>query len=395
MKTALFLCFNETNKMNTAAVNLQGTQNVSNLSNVKILNEGSSVLVRVIADKGGNRYEGSVAGVRVNLTSTNPLKPGDKFVATVSSRNGVIQLVPDGEKLNTLADIKGTQIISLVSMETGELLQAVDNPALSAYLKMMGLPDNNLSLHIFQQMKQLGLKFNPALLKRMYNISLKYKGKEKRAAELLMELLQKNIDLDEDALEALLLQYDGLNYQDQNQNTYPSDADILGMNFQSMVSDFINAVFNEDWQSEEKQRKTGILAVFNHTGWNVSGNRRDNCSWCVIPFNLVWGGNVKGNGRICICLDSGLNCKKVSLHCEYDKENYDFLIEIDGKKCRKVKVYSSLLENENSAGEKLSQQLKMGLMKSGISLSVEIVNKAQIEGFSCGQEEIHILGGSV
>ena len=63
----------------------------------KVLTEGSSVPVRVTRALGGGRFEGFVAGVKVNFSSERALKPGDVFTATVSGNGSKIFLTPQKE----------------------------------------------------------------------------------------------------------------------------------------------------------------------------------------------------------------------------------------------------------------------------------------------------------
>ena len=126
--------------------------------NRQVLKEGSSVLVRVIADRGNGKYEGSVAGVRVQLTSAKPLRAGN--------------------------EISESQLLSL--------------------LESLGLPADNLSSTILQSFKQMGLKMDTALANKIRSLALRFGGKEKSAAEILSLLAQKGIEADEAEIKELL-----------------------------------------------------------------------------------------------------------------------------------------------------------------------------------------------
>ena len=156
----------------------------------KGLQNGSQVLVRIIADKGGGKYEGSVAGARVTITSKQPLAAGTSFTASISSKNGQIFLTPNTIETN-------------IAQQTFEL-SVIQNEQLASLLQNLGLNADDLSYHLMQQLKQLGMKMDSTLLSKIYNISVKFKGKEKRAAELISILAKKGIDFSEDELLSLL-----------------------------------------------------------------------------------------------------------------------------------------------------------------------------------------------
>ena len=148
--------------------------------NRQVLKEGSSVLVRVIADRGGGKYQGSVAGVRVQLNSAKTLQPGQSFVATVGVKNGTIVIVP-----------KDTSLTAAGNGEIALSFNEVSDAQLFSLLESLGLPADSLSSSILKTFKQMGLKMDSALANKIRNLALRFSGKEKSAAEILSLLSQR------------------------------------------------------------------------------------------------------------------------------------------------------------------------------------------------------------
>ena len=144
----------------------------------KTLRDGSQVLVRIISEKGGGKYEGSVAGARVTLSSQTKLKAGSSFPATITTKNGQILLSPVSTNLTS-------------NMASDVNLSVLQDSQLMSFLQNLGLPADNLSFHLLQQMKQLEMKFEPELLNKFHNLALRLNGKEKRAVELMIILAKK------------------------------------------------------------------------------------------------------------------------------------------------------------------------------------------------------------
>ena len=123
----------------SGAVSIQSARLSQIGVNRQVLKEGSSVLVRVIADRGGGKYEGSVAGVRVQLTSSKPLQAGDSFAATISVKKGLIVVTP--KDISGMAGLQGAGEIALQFNE-------VSQSQLFSLLESLGLPADNLSSFI-------------------------------------------------------------------------------------------------------------------------------------------------------------------------------------------------------------------------------------------------------
>lgn len=242
---------------------------------VKTLMEGSSTLVRVLSEKGKGHYEGLVGGVKIQFTSKNPLKVGSSFVATVTSENGKILLVP--KKENSL-------------LSNGKII-ASENKAIISLLNQLGLPQNSISEHLIKQFKQLKIKFDRDSLSKIYNLALKSKTKKEKAVELLSLLKQKNIELNEDN-----------------------------------INEFIHIWENELYGDSDENIK--LINVFN-------GKKG---SWFVYPFEIVnkSENSILGNGNIKLFFSSQENLQKVNVMCLYQQKKYYVNLELLNEKIIKV-----------------------------------------------------------
>lgn len=307
--------------------------------NQQILNEGSSVLVRVIADKGNGRYEGSVAGIRVNLNSGKPLVVGSSFVASISTKDGVVYITP-----------KNTEIAIGKEIE----INIAQNSQIAGFLESLGISSDSLYINLFQQMKQLEMKLDTQLMYRLHNLSLRFKGKEKRASELLTALVKKNMSLNEKDLLQLL---DYLSFYENESDENPAN--------------------NTEGQN--------LLNTFNKT----------EKGWFIVPFELVnlKDENILGKGCIKLLFDSVNNLKLLNLCCEYSKNKYLFSLSFENKKCTKVRFNIFNLELEKV--DKEIEKLKERFLKSGIAPKIEWAEIFEIEGSACESEEIYAVGGEV
>ena len=118
------------------AVSIQSARLSQMGVNRQVLKEGSSVLVRVIADRGGGKYEGSVAGVRVQLNSAKALTPGQSFTATIAVKNGSIVITP---KDNALAAMAANEIALSFNEVTETQLFALVPDTNESFVRLVGM----------------------------------------------------------------------------------------------------------------------------------------------------------------------------------------------------------------------------------------------------------------
>ena len=318
--------------------------------NRQVLKEGSSVLVRVIADRGGGKYEGSVAGVRVQLNSAKPLQPGQSFTATIGVKNGTIVITP-----------KDTGPAAAANGEIALSFNEVSDSQLFSLLESLGLPADNLSSSILKSFKQMGLKMDSALANKIRNLALRFSGKEKSAAEILSILSQKGLEADEEEIKQLLILLEG----DAGEGSDPGKSQ----------------------KPEEK-----LLNKINSTEG----------AWFLLPFELIQLAEetesekqVLGNGCIRLLFDSSASLKLLNLDCNYNHQKYIFSLTYEGKKI------SNTYFNVSSASGSLSPEneiaaLKKHFMAAGINPGkISWAEKEDLEGNASGLESFLSFGGQI
>ena len=300
------------------------------------LREGSQVFVRIIADKGGGRYEGSVAGARVSITSKQPLAPGTTFTASISAKNGQILLTPNLEQSN-------------IAQQTFEL-SVIQNEQLVSLLQNLGLNADDLSYHLMQQLKQLGMKMDSTLLSKIYNLSVKFKGKEKRAAELIAILAKKGIDFSEEELLALLQELDGEEENPAEDNQNNDEYKLLNK---------INSIKN---------------------------------TWQMLPYEIVSNLGALAKGLLSFYVDETTQLKLLNVDCTWLSNNHKYLFSLEYERglCRNIKMSGNGIDIS-----KLADILDNRLISSGKQITIEIVEPELIEGTACGTEEFFVFGGEV
>ena len=316
--------------------------NTSQISRTSIsghqLKDGSQVLVRIISDRGGEKYEGSVAGARITINSRTALTPGTSFKATITTQNGQVLLYP----LNESGEIAQNVVFTMEAAQTEQL---------AAMLQSLGLNADDLSYHLMQQLKQLGMKMDSALLSKIYNLSVKFKGKEKRAAELISILAKKGIDFSEDELLALLQELDG--------EVDNSEGNSKSQNPQYKLLNKINSIKN---------------------------------TWQMLPYEIVSNLAPLAKGNLGFFVDDSGQLSLLNLSCSWlsNNHNYLFSLEYDKGLCQNIKM-----SGEGINLSKLADILDKRLLSNGKNINIEIVEPCLIEGTACGQEEFYVFGGEV
>ena len=322
--------------------------------NRQVLKEGSSVLVRVIADRGGGKYQGSVAGVRVQLNSAKTLQPGQSFVATVGVKNGTIVIVP-----------KNTSLTAAGNGEIALSFNEVSDAQLFSLLESLGLPADSLSSSILKTFKQMGLKMDSALANKIRNLALRFSGKEKSAAEILSLLSQKGLEADEEEIKQLLTLLEG-----------------EGPDLESG-----KPAADKSQKPEEK-----LLNKINSTEG----------AWYLLPFELVQlteqavsDKQILGKGCIRLLFDSSTALKQLNLDCNYNNQKYLFSLSYEGKKI------TNTYFNVSSASGSLSPEseitsLKKHFMAAGINPGkISWAEKEDLEGNASGLESFVTFGGQI
>lgn len=322
--------------------------------NRQVLKEGSSVLVRVIADRGGGKYQGSVAGVRVQLNSAKTLQPGQSFVATVGVKNGTIVIVP-----------KDTSLTAAGNGEIALSFNEVSDAQLFSLLESLGLPADCLSSSILKTFKQMGLKMDSALANKIRNLALRFSGKEKSAAEILSLLSQKGLEADEEEIKQLLTLLEG-----------------EGPDLESG-----KPAADKSQKPEEK-----LLNKINSTEG----------AWYLLPFELVQlteqavsDKQILGKGCIRLLFDSSTALKLLNLDCNYNNQKYLFSLSYEGKKI--TNTYFNVSSASGSfSPESAINSLKKHFMAAGINPGkISWAEKEDLEGNASGLESFVTFGGQI
>ena len=331
--------------------------------NRQVLKEGSSVLVRVIADRGSGKYEGSVAGVRVQLISSKPLRAGDAFTATISVKNGSIVVTP-----KDVSGMTGFQGSGEIALQFNEVSQT----QLFSLLEALGLPADNLSSSILQSFKQMGLKMDSALANKIRSLALRFAGKEKSAAEILSLLSQKGLEADENEIKELLALLEG--------DERSGDESGTGQNKN---------------KAEGKKSKEKLINRINLTEG----------SWYLLPFELIQldfegglnGSHCLGSGCIRLLFDSLKQLKLLNLDCRYNNQKYLFSLSYEGRKI--TNTYFNVCDLENP--EKINPEEQLGRLKKHF-MAADLnpgklfwSEKEVLEGNASGLESFVAFGGDI
>lgn len=312
----------------------------------QVLKEGAFVLVRVIGEKGNGKYEGSVAGVRVQLSSSKILKAGETFVATVGVRDGKIVVTPK---------LEGRGVTSEMTLT----FSRADETSLAAFLENIGLPSDSLSLSILQQLKQMGLKIDAQFMSRIYNLSLRFKGKEKSASEILMILAEKGLKASDDEILELLEMLSG-------------------------EKDF------SDYSKEEPENQKKNENLINRI------NQKEG-KWYLLPFEMVYsGGRLLGKGVIRLLFENEKHLSLMNIDAKYNSKNYLFSLLFEGKVCKEIRFNIFDSNGDFFDFENAAESLRTRFLKAGLELpKINYCAACDIEGSASGSEEFYSFGGQV
>ena len=319
--------------------------NISQQSNVKTIQNGSQVLVRVSADKGNGQYEGFVAGTKISFSSKTPLQPGSSFPAIVNFKDGIIQLIIKSQVNTNISEIK---------------YSTNQNEALLQLLKNLGLPQDFISATLLQQMHQLGMKYDNSLFSLLRGLALKIKGKEKLAAEVLMTFYQKGIPLSSEELLSIIMELNG---------------------------DF------DDTQEDKADNSFKKLNEFN----GKKGR------WYFIPYEIINlkqtefdNQNIQNStvGAGCIKLffnEENEKLLSMGISCSINDKNYYFLVPFDNDFCKLL--YMNVDAASDKEKEKMINLLEEKLQAKNIK--VIWTEKENIEGTASSFEKIYSFEGKV
>lgn len=345
--------------MKSSAVSFQQLLNLQNQQ--KVLRDGGSVLVRVLADKGNGKYEVSLAGTRLNISAKNPLKPGQSFVANINTVGKQIHLTP--------------QVQELAAKNQNIILEIADSKVFS-FLASVGLPPDNISYNIMQQFKQLNMKLNVPLMNRIHQLASRYPGKEKIAAQIMINLINKGLDAEDSEIEKLLSLMDEENYKSEK-NILDISSAIDMTFFKEMVEEYFKNLF------EDENKKIDILTINNHFP-----------GWIYLPFQITkMNSEITGEGCIKLLIEKSKSLKKVLVYCNYEGKDFNYNLDFAGADIKSLKFNISPFADEKIKEE--CQKIKKKFEAVGKYINVEWCEKDEVEGTASGMEKIVTFGGEV
>ncbi|MGP1458256.1 MAG: hypothetical protein ACTTKL_02970 [Treponema sp.] len=306
---------------------------------------GGSVFVRVIKNLGGGAYLVSLAGKKFNVKSETPLAENSTLRASVKFDGGKILLVRQAE---TAAEVFSAQKIMLDAGADGVL-----SGAAAAYLKKLGLPPDSLPFSLLSHMQELGLRFDRALLRRIYALSKKFKGREKRAAEIALALEQKGLPADDNSILALMADdggrarggmpeqpYENSPNDEQKENP-EDDRKCAGFERAALnaFKDFFTGLLRES--ADAKNVKYGFTALFNH---RPADKRKSDFTqtWIRLPFSFSYTqGGMDGSGTGCVNIlvkTDSKSLEKASVTFSVGERRYAAAFSIDARSVGKIKL---------------------------------------------------------
>lgn len=307
-----------------------------------VICEGSSVFVRVIEKISDGKFSVVFNGARFTVDSDLPLKSGEKFQAQVKILNGKVNLVP-------LPDKKA-------SFQSNSYDKSISN-----LLSSLNLPCDNISCAILNQMKNLSLKIDLNLFKKIRSVVEKksFKDKEK-AASILTVFASKSLPVSENELLQIL---DFFEQEEKSSSSKRKDENLAQEKSSvskiiSDFSDFFTSLFVCDEKKVFSKNDLSLLSLFNHSGFSLkkssfSGN------WIHIPFEFQFysvkkSENRFGRGFVNLLLKDSSVSNCVLEFC-FPEKSYKFFLKFEKGKCSSV-----LLDNleETFSPEELKAFLK-------------------------------------
>lgn len=337
-----------------------------NLTAQRILQEGSQVLVRITSDKGNGKYEGSLAGAKILLNAKgiggveSKLSVGGSFVATVSLKNGQVQIIPKNLPIQLGAENQFT-------------MELANQQAIFSFLESIGLPAEELSYHLLQQFKQLSMKLDSSLLQRIRNVAIKFKGKEKSTAELLSLLAQKGINGSEDELLELLEELDG-----------DFEKEAGGEQKKHSEKDLNNS---DDEKKLNRKKSFSLMNKINSTPG----------SWYFFPYEIIKKSEnlITGTGSIRMLMDDENKIRLLNLLCNYDDKKYLFSLLYENGSLNTIKMNVSPWQEEDIQNKTKKLESLIKRLSKNKPIEVLWCDSEEIEGSACTSEDFFMVDGEV
>lgn len=392
--------------------------NVSGMQPIEVkIKNGSLVNVKILGNNGNGKYTGMVAGARVNITSHRILNNGDIFKAKIFVKDGTVFLSPvDGKENDVRID--------------NFPLKMVSDSQVFSFFKNLGLPSDFVMLNIFQMMKQLQMKFDISLFSRLHNIALRFNGKEKNAAEILMLLADKGINVSEKELLDFLGLIDVRNYNQEDLNNFSGgDNEKKLKNLVNKINCknggwFIIPFFIEDCSKE----------IYGDSYFDANGEKIVGENYCEYinskeDLRILSKNDEKdnendidierktiGNGNIRILVDKNEKLQLLNVTCHCKKTVFYCGLEYKNGYCSKIKMNIEDLDKtgrENESFEEFQEEKILENYKQTIlnlqkridnlynegkiknKITVEWAHKEDLQGFSCENEEFFSINQKI
>ena len=314
----------------------------------KSFSEGGSVFVRVIKNLGGGNYIVSLGGSRLSVRSETPLEENSSLLAKIKIFGEKIMLIR--QPVGNFAEVSAQKISANVSAD------GVLSGTAAAYLKRIGLTPDSLSVSMLSQMQELGLSFNIDFMNRIRLLAQKFKGREKRAAEIALALEQKGLTADENIVLSLMDGEDFQNAQNEMQKNRQNDfhssskeesetGDEKTASFEQIAigvfKEFFAGLFNKT--SYSKEIKYGAAALFNH--FSACKSKTDFIkTWIHLPFEFSFtngGKDCAGTGCVNLLIKpDSKSFEKAALTFVLGENRYAAAFYPNRKIVDKIKIYA-------------------------------------------------------
>ena len=309
--------------------------------------EGGSVFVRVIKNLGGGNYIVSLGGSRLSVRSETPLEENSSLLAKIKIFGEKIMLIR--QPVGNFAEVSAQKISANVSAD------GVLSGAAAAYLKKLGLTPDALSSSMLSQMQELGLSFNLDFMKRIRLLAGKFRGREKRAAEIALALEQKGLVADKKSVLAIMddsgSQDERSGMQNHRQKNFQSSAkdvpdteDEESASFERLAigvfGEFFAGLFNKT--SDSKEIKYDAAAVFNH--FAACKSKTDFIkTWIRLPFEFSFtnsGRDCEGRGCVNLLIKTdSKSLEKAAFTFTLDKKRYAAVLYPNRNTVKQIKIY--------------------------------------------------------
>ena len=375
----------------------------------QVLKEGSSVSVHILSQTGPQSYIASFAGNRFSVTSQTLLEKGSSFTAVVSFRGDKIILTPLKNGSILSAGLPVVQNLSTGINADGLLADS----QLASYFMSLGLPPDSVTLALFNEMKQLGLKLDLSMLNRARRTAEKFSGKEKEAAETALILEQKGLPSGEDAVGQILggegndCDSDGeagsrdgsekKHRREHKKESYAADNTEPPVieEITAEVKQFFGGIFAGTIPGSES--RPGLLTLFNHRGF--IDNKEPCGSWIQIPFEVsLGGGTSQGHGMLrCFFDKERKKSGKFAIKIDFHMKSYFFVLYYINRVCRKIRFCIDPYDEIHDDPELKNQfhTLLQNIFHGDTPVETEWADSDNLSGFSTDPEPVSVVRGNV